>query len=137
MYISFESIEFNCIKNEVDLYNYIKENTNEKSSYYLFLDEIQKIDNFEIALNSLRMLNRYSIFITGSNSKLTFIELSTELSGRYVSFKVNPLSFKEVTLLKNIKSNQYYELLLDIFKWGTLPQRFNFDDELAKKINCF
>ncbi len=133
IYISFESVEWNHIKNEIDLYKYIKSLTNDNEKYYIFLDEIQKVENFESALNSLRILDRYSLFITGSNSKLTFIELSTELSGRYVSFKVNPLSFKEVTLLKNIDSNHYHELLLDIFKWGTLPQRFNFDDELAKK----
>ena len=77
-------------------------------------------------INSLRITNQFSIFITGSNSKMTFLELSTDLSGRYVSFRVNPLSFKEVVQMTNTKKEQYFDLLLDIFEWGTLPQRFSF-----------
>jgi predicted AAA+ superfamily ATPase len=59
---------------------------------------------------------------------MTFIELSTDLSGRYVSFRVNPLSFKEVVELTNTPKEKYLDLLLDIFEWGTLPQRFMFDN---------
>ena len=132
IYINFESLEYSFIKNAKDLYEYIKSLTKDKKKYYVFLDEIQKVDEFEKGINSLRITNNYSIFITGSNSKMTFLELSTDLSGRYVSFKVNPLTFKETVELTNTKPKDYKNLLLDIFEWGTLPQRFSFKENSAK-----
>lgn len=105
----------------------------DKEPYYIFLDEIQKVDEFEKALNSLRITNQFSIFITGSNSKMTFLELSTDLSGRYVSFRINPLSFKETVKLTKTKKENYFDLLLDIFEWGTLPQRFSFSNNDSKE----
>ncbi len=63
---------------------------------------------------------------------MTFAELSTDLSGRYVSFRVNPLTFKEIVELTNTKKENYEKLLLDIFEWGSLPQRFSFKDENSK-----
>ncbi len=128
IYINFESIKYDFIKSAKDLFNYIESLTNNNKKYYVFLDEIQKVDNFEKGINSLRITNKYSIFITGSNSRLTFQELSTDLSGRYVRFKINPLSFKEVVELTNTPNNKYEELLYDIFKWGSLPQRFIFKE---------
>lgn len=132
IYINFESLDYSFIKNAKDLNDYIKSLVKNKKIYYVFLDEIQKIDDFEKGINSLRITNQFSIFITGSNSKMTFLELSTDLSGRYVSFRVLPLSFKEVVELTNTPKEGYKKLLLDIFEWGTLPQRFSFNNERAK-----
>lgn len=132
IFINFESLDYNFIKTAQDLNDYIKSITKNNEKYYIFLDEIQKVEEFEKGINSLRVTNKYSIFITGSNSKMTFLELSTDLSGRYVSFRVQPLTFKEIVELKNIKKEDYKELLLDIFEWGSLPQRFSFENERAK-----
>lgn len=132
IYINFESLDYSSIKTAKDLNDYIKSLTKNKNKYYVFLDEIQKVEEFEKGINSLRITNQYSIFITGSNSKMTFLELSTDLSGRYVSFRVQPLTFKEIVEFKNIKKEDYKKLLLDIFEWGSLPQRFSFDNERAK-----
>ena len=63
---------------------------------------------------------------------MTFLELSTDLSGRYVSFRVQPLTFKEAVEHTNTKKENYKELLLDIFEWGSLPQRFSFENERTK-----
>ena len=126
IYINFESLKYDFIKDAKDLYEYIEKLTENDDKYYVFLDEIQKVENFEKGINSLRITNNYSIFITGSNSRMTLLELSTDLSGRYVSFRINPLSFKEVVELTNTKKDKYEELLFDIFKWGSLPQRFLF-----------
>lgn len=126
IYLNFESLEFEDIKTAKNLDAYIKKLVKDKKKYYVFLDEIQKIDEFEKAINSLRITNQFSIFITGSNSKMTFAELSTDLSGRYVSFRVNPLMFKEIVELTKTKPQDYEKLLLDIFEWGGLPQRFSF-----------
>ena len=132
IYINFESLDYSSIKTAKDLNDYIKSLTKNKNKYDVFLDEIQKVEDFEKGINSLRITNQYSIFITGSNSKMTFLELSTDLSGRYVSFRVQPLTFKEIVEFKNIKKEDYKKLLLDIFEWGSLPQRFSFDNERAK-----
>ena len=128
IYINFESLEYSEITNAKELDKYIKDLIKDKDIYYVFLDEVQKVKDFELAINSLRITDQISIFITGSNSKMTFLELSTDLSGRYVSFKVNPLSFKEIVLLTNTPKEDYKNLLLDIFEWGSLPQRFMFDN---------
>ena len=133
IYINFESLKYDFIKNAKDLYNYIESLKINNNRYYVFLDEIQKIEDFEKAVNSLRITNDYSIFITGSNSRMTLLELSTDLSGRYVCFRINPLSFKEVVNLTNTKEKDYEKLLFDIFKWGSLPQRFLFSDDNDKR----
>lgn len=129
IYINFESLKYDFIKNAKDLYEYIESLKENNNTYYVFLDEVQKIEDFEKSINSLRITNNYSIFITGSNSRMTLLELSTDLSGRYVSFRINPLSFKEVVKLTNTKEKDYEKLLFDIFKWGSLPQRFLFDND--------
>lgn len=132
IYMNFESLEYSFIKNAKDLDTYIKSLTKDKKIYYVFLDEIQKVSDFEKGINSLRITNQFSIFITGSNSKMTFMELSTDLSGRYVSFKVNPLTFKEAVELTNTKKEDYEKLLYNIFEWGSLPQRFSFQKDMTK-----
>lgn len=91
------------------------------------------MEEFEKTINSLRVTEQFSIFITVSNSEMTFLELSTDLSGRYVSFRINPLSFKEIVELTNIKEEKYMDLLFDIFEWGSLPQRFLFNDIESRK----
>ena len=133
IYINFESLDYSNITNAFELNDFIKSFVNDKNTYYVFLDEVQKVSDFEKAINSLRITNQFSIFITGSNSKMTFLELSTDLSGRYVSFRVNPLSFKEVVELTNTKKENYKKLLLDIFEWGTLPQRFMFENIASRE----
>lgn len=132
IYLNFEALENSFIKNALDLNNYIKSLKKDNKTYYVFLDEVQKINDFEKGINSLRITNNFSIFITGSNSKMTFMELSTDLSGRYVSFRVNPLSFREVVELTKTPKDKYEELLYDVFEWGTLPQRFSFIDDSTK-----
>ena len=107
IYINFESLKYDFIKNAKDLYNYIESLKVNNNKYYVFLDEIQKVEEFEKGINSLRVTNDYSIFITGSNSRMTLLELSTDLSGRYVSFRVNPLTFKEIIKLTKTKKEDY------------------------------
>ena len=131
--INFESLDYANITNAIELNNYIKSLVQDKETYYVFLDEIQKVSDFEKAINSLRINDQFSIFITGSNSRMTFLELSTDLSGRYVSFRINPLSFKEVVAITNTKKENYMDLLFDIFEWGTLPQRFIFENNSSRE----
>ena len=132
IYINFEFIEFEELTDYKKLNNFIKEKIIDNSMYYLFFDEIQSVDNFEKVINSLRASQKVSIFITGSNSRLLSDELSTLLSGRYVSFKINPLSYKEVLQLQGLKKSTE-EVFEDYITWGSLPNRFEFKNENAIK----
>ena len=133
IYINFEFIEFEELQDYKKLNTYIKEKIVDDNKYYIFLDEIQRVERFEDVINSLRAsIENISIFITGSNSKLLSNELSTVLSGRYVLFNIYPLSYKEFIELtgKDAKSE---ETFWNFVKWGGLPNRTQFTDELNIK----
>lgn len=134
IYINFELKEYSFIKCDDDLYKYIKEKIVDDKKYYLFFDEIQNVENWELTINSFKSKYKenISIFITGSNSDLLSGELATHIAGRYVSFKLLPFSFKEVYMLKKYNSKSKYELeqiFEDYMRWGGMPQRFIFEDE--------
>lgn len=129
IYINFEYIEYEELRDYKKLNSYIKEQIKDGNLYYIFLDEIQNVDNFEKVINSLRAsLKNVSIFITGSNSKLLSDELSTVLSGRYVAFNINPLNYKEYIELTG-KVPKDDNTFWDFVKWGGLPNRIQFTDE--------
>lgn len=96
---------------------------------YVFLDEVQNLNQWEILVNSLRQLKCLSLFITGSNSKLLSGELATHLSGRYVSFEVFPFSFKEfLSFCRNqsqISINDAFDQYLMIGGMPAWSQGFN------------
>jgi hypothetical protein len=129
IYINFELIEYADLLDYKALNTYIKERVVDNKLYYIFLDEIQKVEKFEVVINSLRAsLQNVSIFITGSNSKLLSNELSSDLSGRYVKFNIYPLSYKEFTQI-TAKNGKDIETFWDFVKWGSLPNRVQFTDE--------
>ena len=134
MYINFENEDYNFIKEDIDLYNFIKEKIKNQGKYYLFFDEIQNVKDWEKAVNSFKATKNVSIFITGSNSDLLSGELATHLAGRYVSFKIYPLTFREVCELKNINEKRdIEEAFEDYINWGGMPQRFMMTDEMQTK----
>ena len=129
IYINFEFIEYENLQDYRELNKYIKEKIIDKKKYYIFLDEIQKVEKFEEVVNSLRAsIENISIFITGSNSKLLSNELSTVLSGRYVLFNIYPLSYKEFIEITG-KDGKDEKNFWDYVKWGGLPNRTQFTDE--------
>lgn len=129
IYINFEYIEYEELKDYKKLNKYIKDKIKDDKKYYIFLDEIQKVDKFEEVVNSLRAsTSNTSIFITGSNSKLLSQELSTVLSGRYVLFNIYPLSYREFIELSK-KNPKDEETFWNFVKWGGLPNRCQFEDE--------
>ena len=133
IYVNFEIIEFEDLQDYKKLNKYIKDKIIDEKKYYVFLDEIQKVDKFEEVVNSLRAsIDNISIFITGSNSKLLSNELSTVLSGRYVLFNIYPLNYKEFIELTG-KEGKSDETFWDFVKWGGLPNRIQFTDEINIK----
>ena len=133
IYVNFELVEYEELQDYRKLNKYIKDNIKDDKIYYIFLDEIQRVEKFETVVNSLRAsLYNISIFITGSNSKLLSNELSTVLSGRYVLFNIYPLSYKEFTEL-SLKNPRSEETFWNFVKWGGLPNRVQFTDEVNIK----
>ena len=134
IYINFENEDYSFIKNDIDLHNFIKEKITNKEKYYLFFDEIQNVKDWEKAINSFKASKNVSIFITGSNSDLLSGELATHLAGRYVSFKLYPLTFSEVCKLKNLNEKKDIEDAFDDYiTWGGMPQRFVLTDEMQTR----
>ena len=109
IYINFEDVTYVDIKNFKDLNKYILNLIKDQKKYYLFFDEIQNVSEWEKTIISLKATKNVSIFITGSNSNLLSSDLATLLSGRYISFKMQPFSFAEVCVLKG------HENLEDLF----------------------
>ena len=94
--INFEKLEYSTdIPNALALESYVKDRIPQNEKLYVFLDEVQLVDDWHIACRSLRLEN-ISLFITGSNSKLLSKEFTKELSGRYVAFCVRPFVYKEI-----------------------------------------
>ncbi|MBO7254125.1 MAG: ATP-binding protein [Clostridia bacterium] len=131
IYLNFEDKRTaSHIKNGDDLIEYVEENK-KAGKCYLFFDEIQVIDNWQDACKTLRLYD-YSLFITGSNSKLLSGEFTKELSGRYVSFRIRPFVYKEIveyaTELKKEVS------IIDYLIWGGFPKRFEFNTVEAQSV---
>ena len=139
IYINFEDYKYRKISNADALYDYVEEKIKTTDKYYLFFDEIQNVDEFELVINSFRSTHDASIFITGSNSKLLSGELATHLSGRTLSFRVMPFSFKEFCVYKQeencVKSKD--ELLQEYMTWGGFPLVCKEADENSKAVVLF
>lgn len=119
IYINFEDVEYSFLDEYMKLNKFIKEKIVDDKKYYLFFDEIQFVEGWERVINSFKSTLNVSIFITGSNSKLLSGELATYLSGRYVSFKIAPFSFKEVVSLKKLTTRaEFEEAFDDYLLWG-------------------
>jgi len=119
IYINIENDENQHIRNYQDLQKKINSGLKKGVKNYLFIDEIQDITEFERALRSYLSKNQCDIYITGSNSQLMSGELATFLSGRYVEFKIHPLSFSEFCLFHNLTKNN--DSLLKYFRYGGMP----------------
>jgi len=105
IYINKELDEFSNIKNHSDLIALIKKSKQKKKIRYVFIDEIQDIEDFEKALRSLFAEGGYDIYCTGSNANLLSGELATYLSGRYIEIKVYGLSYSEFLTFHRIKDS--------------------------------
>lgn len=100
IFINFESMEFENIRDASDLNNYILPKISKGKQNYILLDEIQMVEKWERVVGSLLSSGNCDIFITGSNSKLLSGDLATLLAGRFVRFEMYPLSFSEYRYFK-------------------------------------
>ena len=131
IYLNFEDKRVSTIiKDGDELISHV-ENHRKVGKCYLFLDEIQVLDGWQDACKTLRLYD-YSVFITGSNSKLLSSEFTKELSGRYVSFRVRPFVYKEIW--EYAKELNREVSVTDYLIWGGFPKRFEFDNLEAQRI---
>ena len=123
IYLNFEDKKVSAnITDAEKLIAYV-EGHKKNGKCYLFFDEIQTLDGWQDACKTLRLYD-YSVFITGSNSKLLSGEFTKELAGRYVAFRVRPFVYKEIVkyaieLGKDVSVTDY-------LIWGGFPKRFEF-----------
>lgn len=118
------------------MYRDIKEKMTDNNRYYLLLDEVQEVINWEKAVNSLLEDANTDIYVTGSNSKLMSSEISTYLTGRYISIPVFTLSFAEYIEFKKGKGGTVKELLNEYIRTGGFPivAIGNFDERSSYQI---
>ena len=124
IYLNFEDKKVSANITSADqLISYVEENK-KQGRCYLFFDEIQTLDGWQDACRTLRLYD-YSLFITGSNSKLLSSEFTKELSGRYVSFRIRPFVYKEIKEYCDELGKE--ATVTDYLVWGGFPKRFEFD----------
>ena len=117
--INFEELEYEELLDYKALYNYVKERLHKSKTTYVFLDEIQQVENFQKAVDSLYVKKNVDVYITGSNAYLLSGELATLLSGRYVEINMLPLSFAEFCQMKTDGDKD--TLFAEYMKNGGLP----------------
>lgn len=119
IFINLEEKEKENLKNVDNLYDFIKSNLVKDKMNYIFIDEVQECENFQVAVDSLFIKDNIDIYITGSNAHMLSGELATLLSGRYITIEVLPLSFEEY--LQGVGSDNLDSKYRDYLRFGGFP----------------
>jgi hypothetical protein len=135
--INKDSLEFDSLSNYKHLAKYVGNYfKNKRGKKYLFIDEVQEIEGWEKALASFLADNTADLYITGSNSRMLSSELATYISGRYIEFKMYPLTFSEFLKFRNKKITDNTDNEFELFlKYGGFPgiHRMEYDDEVIEQ----
>ena len=138
VFINLDSKEYIKVKTPEQLEDIIDKKTLNNNITYLFIDEIQNVKNFEEIINAYRESEKYSIFITGSNSYLLSGELVTKLTGRYLQFEMFPLDFEEYLNMKKFYGKTVGSNLSDelenYIREGGFPRTVLIEQEYEKRI---
>ena len=113
--------------------NYLRDRITDDDQYYLLLDEIQEVENFERVLNGLLQKKNADIYVTGSNSRFLSSDIKTELRGRGDEVHIYPLSFKEFC---SVNGNDIYQSWNDYMVYGGMPMTLlmSSDEQKAKYL---
>ncbi len=133
--LDLESIEGRKIDSCDSLESKISSLIKDDAKYYIFIDEIQNVKDFEIAIAAIRVSFNCSIFVTGSNSKLLRGKLQDKLTGRAKEFEIHPFTYGEYLnfLKKSDIEFDEYEIFNDYLTLGGMPQRFNEANEMESR----
>lgn len=116
IYINFETLDFEDIRSPGALHKFMRTRMDARGRYYILLDEIQEVDQWERTVNSLLAEGRADIFVTGSNSRLLSSELATYIAGRYVEINVKTLSFAEFRKFREVRGAAAEQSLNENFR---------------------
>ena len=131
--INLEDADYDFIKNYKDLYEYVKAKLISDKQNYVFLDEVQIVEDFQKACDSLYIKKNVDLYITGSNANLLSGELATLLSGRYVEIKMLPLSFEEYISYRGESDLQ--QKYVDYITKSSFPYALNLEN--VKDIRAY
>jgi predicted AAA+ superfamily ATPase len=137
LFYSFDSLALDELKTAMRLYEEIKSKLSKDGKTYLFFDEIQEVEEWEKAVNSLMTDFDVDIYVTGSNSRMMSSEISTYLTGRYVQFRVFTLSFAEYLTFRKVygKSDNLHAEFARYLRFGGFPaihlQEYSQDEAYA------
>ncbi len=121
IFINLEDIENSHLLEFKSLYNYITSKLVSDKKNYIFIDEVQKCNGFEKAVDSLFIKKNCDVYITGSNAYLLSGELATLLSGRYVQINMLPFSFKEYYEATKESGKSKREIFGEFLRYGSFP----------------
>ena len=128
--LDLDLIENKKYRDPMELFNYVMGKVIDKEMYYILLDEIQLVDNFEDVLNSFLKKTNLDVYVTGSNSKFLSSDITTEFRGRSIEIKVYPLSFSEFVELKDISIDTAWK---EYILYGGLPPVVLQENEKQKR----
>jgi predicted AAA+ superfamily ATPase len=134
--INKDSLQFDFITNYKELNKYvINKLKGNKGKKYVFIDEVQEINEWEKAVTSFLTDNIADIYITGSNANLLSSELATLLTGRYIEIKMNTLVFSEFLQFRNKTEKDKEQEFANFLKYGGFPgiHQMQFDDEVIRQ----
>lgn len=131
--INLEDVDYDFIKNYKDLYDYVKSKLISDKQNYVLLDEVQIVEDFQRACDSLYIKKNVDLYITGSNANLLSGELATLLSGRYVEIKMLPLSFEEYISYRGESDLQ--QKYVDYITKSSFPYALNLEN--TKDIRAY
>ncbi len=129
LYLNFDSLKHEALRSAGALYRHVGERVKEGQRLYVLLDEIQEVDEWPRAVNSMMTDFNVDLTITGSNALLFSSELVTYISGRFIEIPMLPLSFAEYCLFNDVfypdeKGRRADELFEDYMRYGSLPVLF-------------
>ena len=127
IYINKELYEFDRIEDYHDLKTYVENKSSKKEKNYVFIDEIQEIDQFEKTIRDFGTRANYDTYCTGSNSNLLSSDLANLLGGRFIEIPIYSLSFGEFLQFHHLEKNK--ETLFSYIKYGGLPYLINLELE--------
>lgn len=119
IYINMEDLQFSEIKTFDDLNSYVQSQKKDAQKNYLFIDEIQEIEQFEKALRSLLLDDQFDIYCTGSNANLLSSDIAGHLSGRAIEIPIYGLSYPEFLQFMQLEDSS--QAMLQYLKYGGLP----------------
>lgn len=131
--INFEELENEPLLDRSVLYRYLTDKLLPDRKLYIFLDEVQRVPEFEKVVDSLFVKDNVDLYITGYNAKFLSSEIATLLTGRYVEINVLPLSFREYSDHFAASGKDRRALFMDYVTYGALPGMFMFDTGSAEQ----